>query len=258
MAKAGREVRGAAGKAERRGERRDGEWRGALDAWRVERRSDRRSWRREGVFRFERLEVEGRLKRRRRYFRQRLAAEFGGGRLRHRSFMRELDETKNEPALASEFGHLRNLGLLSGRSCSVFTSSLVGGTDSEAVQERFSSRFRRSVAPLVAAAAFRRPGLRPRVTRSASGRIHARRGSQERLHSVSAEERRSVPSSSPARRRHRPGLPSMDEKTATCRSRHRRAGDTGLLDDPCGPVSSGVRTGTSARCTKPLPTIRTN
>lgn len=51
------------------------------------------------VFRFGEVEVEGRLKSPQIvYFLRRVRAEFAAGDLGHRSFMRELDETKNEPA----------------------------------------------------------------------------------------------------------------------------------------------------------------
>lgn len=49
------------------------------------------------VFRFGEVEVEGRLKSPQIvYFLRRVRAEFAAGDLGHRSFMRELDETKNE------------------------------------------------------------------------------------------------------------------------------------------------------------------
>ena len=51
------------------------------------------------VFRFGEVEVEGRLKSPQIvYFLRRVRAEFAAGDLGHRSFMRELSETKNEPA----------------------------------------------------------------------------------------------------------------------------------------------------------------
>jgi hypothetical protein len=51
------------------------------------------------VFRFGEVEVEGRLKAPQIvYFLRRVRAEFAAGDLGHRSFMRELGETKNEPA----------------------------------------------------------------------------------------------------------------------------------------------------------------
>ncbi len=51
------------------------------------------------VFRFGEVEVEGRLKSPQIvYFLRRVRAEFAAGDLGHRSFMRELGETKNEPA----------------------------------------------------------------------------------------------------------------------------------------------------------------
>ncbi len=50
------------------------------------------------VFRFGEVEVEGRLKSPQIvYFLRRVRAEFAAGDLGHRSFMRELQETKNEP-----------------------------------------------------------------------------------------------------------------------------------------------------------------
>ncbi|HEY8076292.1 MAG TPA: hypothetical protein VIF62_19335 [Labilithrix sp.] len=50
------------------------------------------------VFRFGEVEVEGRLKSPQIvYFLRRVRAEFAAGDLGHRSFVRELDETKNEP-----------------------------------------------------------------------------------------------------------------------------------------------------------------
>ena len=50
------------------------------------------------VFRFGEVEVEGRLKSPQIvYFLRRVRAEFAAGDLGHRSFIRELDETKNEP-----------------------------------------------------------------------------------------------------------------------------------------------------------------
>jgi len=50
------------------------------------------------VFRFGEVEVEGRLKSPQIvYFLRRVRAEFAAGDLGHRSFMRELSETKNEP-----------------------------------------------------------------------------------------------------------------------------------------------------------------
>jgi hypothetical protein len=50
------------------------------------------------VFRFGEVEVEGRLKSPQIvYFLRRVRAEFAAGDLGHRSFMRELGETKNEP-----------------------------------------------------------------------------------------------------------------------------------------------------------------
>jgi hypothetical protein len=51
------------------------------------------------VFRFGEVEVEGRLKAPQIvYFLRRVRAEFAAGDLGHRSFMRELGETKNEPS----------------------------------------------------------------------------------------------------------------------------------------------------------------
>jgi hypothetical protein len=51
------------------------------------------------VFRFGEVEVEGRLKSPQIvYFLRRVRAEFAAGDLGHRSFIRELDETKNEPS----------------------------------------------------------------------------------------------------------------------------------------------------------------
>lgn len=51
------------------------------------------------VFRFGEVEVEGRLKSPQIvYFLRRVRAEFNAGDLGHRSFMRELSETKNEPS----------------------------------------------------------------------------------------------------------------------------------------------------------------
>lgn len=51
------------------------------------------------VFRFGEVEVEGRLKSPQIvYFLRRVRAEFAAGDLGHRTFMRELSETKNEPA----------------------------------------------------------------------------------------------------------------------------------------------------------------
>lgn len=51
------------------------------------------------VFRFGEVEVEGRLKSPQIvYFLRRVRAEFAAGDLGHRSFMRELGETRNEPA----------------------------------------------------------------------------------------------------------------------------------------------------------------
>jgi hypothetical protein len=51
------------------------------------------------VFRFGEVEVEGRLKSPQIvYFLRRVRAEFAAGDLGHRSFMRELDESKNEPS----------------------------------------------------------------------------------------------------------------------------------------------------------------
>lgn len=51
------------------------------------------------VFRFGEVEVEGRLKSPQIvYFLRRVRAEFAAGDLGHRSFVRELDETKNEPS----------------------------------------------------------------------------------------------------------------------------------------------------------------
>ncbi|MBX3230384.1 MAG: hypothetical protein KIT84_03380 [Labilithrix sp.] len=51
------------------------------------------------VFRFGEVEVEGRLKSPQIvYFLRRVRAEFAAGDLGHRSFMRELGETKNEPS----------------------------------------------------------------------------------------------------------------------------------------------------------------
>ncbi|MDB4947176.1 MAG: hypothetical protein JWP97_6710 [Labilithrix sp.] len=50
------------------------------------------------VFRFGEVEVEGRLKSPQIvYFLRRVRAEFAAGDLGHRSFVRELEETKNEP-----------------------------------------------------------------------------------------------------------------------------------------------------------------
>ena len=50
------------------------------------------------VFRFGEVEVEGRLKSPQIvYFLRRVRAEFAAGDLGHRTFMRELSETKNEP-----------------------------------------------------------------------------------------------------------------------------------------------------------------
>jgi len=52
----------------------------------------------ERVFRFGEVEVEGRLKSPQIvYFLRRVRAEFAAGDLGHRTFMRELSETKNEP-----------------------------------------------------------------------------------------------------------------------------------------------------------------
>ncbi len=52
------------------------------------------------VFRFGEVEVEGRLKSPQIvYFLRRVRAEFAAGDLGHRTFMRELDETRNEPGL---------------------------------------------------------------------------------------------------------------------------------------------------------------
>lgn len=51
------------------------------------------------VFRFGEVEIEGRLKSPQIvYFLRRVRAEFAAGDLGHRSFMRELGETKNEPS----------------------------------------------------------------------------------------------------------------------------------------------------------------
>lgn len=51
------------------------------------------------VFRFGEVEVEGRLKSPQIvYFLRRVRAEFAAGDLGHRSFMREMSETKNEPS----------------------------------------------------------------------------------------------------------------------------------------------------------------
>lgn len=51
-------------------------------------------------FRFEAVEVEGRLKSPQLvYFLRRVRAEFAAGDLGHRTFMRELSETRNEPGL---------------------------------------------------------------------------------------------------------------------------------------------------------------
>ncbi len=51
------------------------------------------------VFRFGEVEVEGRLKSPQIvYFLRRVRAEFAAGDLGHRTFMRELGETKNEPS----------------------------------------------------------------------------------------------------------------------------------------------------------------
>jgi hypothetical protein len=51
------------------------------------------------VFRFGEVEVEGRLKSPQIvYFLRRVRAEFAAGDLGHRSFMRELSETRNEPS----------------------------------------------------------------------------------------------------------------------------------------------------------------
>jgi len=51
------------------------------------------------VFRFGEVEVEGRLKSPQIvYFLRRVRAEFAAGDLGHRSFMREMGETKNEPS----------------------------------------------------------------------------------------------------------------------------------------------------------------
>jgi hypothetical protein len=51
------------------------------------------------VFRFGEVEVEGRLKSPQIvYFLRRVRAEFNAGDLGHRSFIRELDDTKNEPS----------------------------------------------------------------------------------------------------------------------------------------------------------------
>ncbi|AKU96456.1 hypothetical protein AKJ09_03120 [Labilithrix luteola] len=51
------------------------------------------------VFRFGEVEVEGRLKSPQIvYFLRRVRAEFAAGDLGHRTFMRELGETRNEPA----------------------------------------------------------------------------------------------------------------------------------------------------------------
>ena len=50
------------------------------------------------VFRFGEVEVEGRLKSPQIvYFLRRVRAEFAAGDLGHRTFLRELDETRNEP-----------------------------------------------------------------------------------------------------------------------------------------------------------------
>jgi hypothetical protein len=52
------------------------------------------------VFRFGEVEVEGRLKSPQIvYFLRRVRAEFAAGDLGHRSFVRELSETRNEPGL---------------------------------------------------------------------------------------------------------------------------------------------------------------
>ena len=52
------------------------------------------------VFRFGEVEVEGRLKSPQIvYFLRRVRAEFAAGDLGHRTFMRELDDTKSEPGL---------------------------------------------------------------------------------------------------------------------------------------------------------------
>jgi hypothetical protein len=51
------------------------------------------------VFRFGEVEVEGRLKSPQIvYFLRRVRAEFAAGDLGHRTFIRELDETRNEPS----------------------------------------------------------------------------------------------------------------------------------------------------------------
>jgi hypothetical protein len=52
------------------------------------------------VFRFGEVEVEGRLKSPQIvYFLRRVRAEFAAGDLGHRTFMREMSETRNEPEL---------------------------------------------------------------------------------------------------------------------------------------------------------------
>lgn len=51
-------------------------------------------------YRFEAVEVEGRLKSPQLvYFLRRVRAEFAAGDLGHRSFLREMDDTRNEPGL---------------------------------------------------------------------------------------------------------------------------------------------------------------
>jgi hypothetical protein len=51
------------------------------------------------VFRFGELEIEGRLKSPQLvYFLRRVRAEFAAGDLGHRSFLRELSETKKDPS----------------------------------------------------------------------------------------------------------------------------------------------------------------
>jgi hypothetical protein len=50
------------------------------------------------VFRFGELEIEGRLKNPQLvFFLRRVRAEFAAGTLGHRSFLRELDETRRDP-----------------------------------------------------------------------------------------------------------------------------------------------------------------
>lgn len=70
--------------------------RGAADAGVVEQKTLDGGAR---VFRFGEVEVEGRLKSPQIvYFLRRVRAEFAAGDLGHRTFMRELSETRNEPS----------------------------------------------------------------------------------------------------------------------------------------------------------------